>query len=120
MEARGIGKAIEEVLGRFALIQRCQSHKKENVVSYLSKGEQVTFRKRLQGAYEEPTYERAKEALKGVKKELSLINKSAVRSLEEGLEEPLTLHRLGLFEKLGRSLKTTNCIESVMALIGQW
>ena len=54
-----------------------------------------------------------------VKRELSLINESAVRSLEEGLEETLTLHRLGLFEKLGKSLKTTNCIESIMALIGQ-
>ena len=39
--------------------------------------------------------------------------------LEEGLEETLTLHRLGLFEELGKSLKTTNCIESLMALIGQ-
>jgi len=43
----------------------------------------------------------------------------AVRSIEEGLEQALTLHRLGLFEKLGRSLKTSNCIESLVALIGQ-
>ena len=60
-----------------------------------------------------------KAALYQITKELSLINESAVRSLEEGLEETLTLHRLGLFEELGRSLKTTNCIESLMALIGQ-
>lgn len=51
--------------------------------------------------------------------EFSLVNESAVRSLEEQLEQTLTLHRLGLFEKLGRSLKTTNTIESVMTLIGQ-
>jgi transposase-like protein len=117
--SKGIRKAVEDILGRFVLIQRCQWHKRENVVSYLSKGDQATFRKHLQRAYEEPTYEQAKEALKKVKRELSLINESAVRSLEEGLEETLTLHRLGLFEKLGRSLKTTNCIESIMALIGQ-
>jgi putative transposase len=54
-----------------------------------------------------------------VSRELSLVNESAVRSLEEGLEQTLTLHRLGLFERLGRSLKTTNTIESIMALIGQ-
>ena len=54
-----------------------------------------------------------------VGRELEPINESAVRSLEEGLEETLTLHRLGLFEELGKSLKTTNCIESLMALIGQ-
>jgi transposase-like protein len=43
----------------------------------------------------------------------------AVLNLEEGLEETLTLHRLGLFEKLGKSLKTSNSIESVMSLIEQ-
>ena len=61
----------------------------------------------------------AKEALKRVKEELSFINESAVKSLEEGLEETLTLHRLGLFKELGKSLRTTNCIESLMSLIGQ-
>ena len=54
-----------------------------------------------------------------VGRELKPINESAVKSLEEGLEETLTLHRLGLFEELGKSLNTTNCIESLMALIGQ-
>ena len=42
-----------------------------------------------------------------------LINQSAVNSLDEGFEETLTLHRLGLFPKLGRSFKTTNCLENV-------
>ena len=40
-------------------------------------------------------------------------------SLEEGLEETLTLHRLGLFKHLGKSFKTTNCLESIMSLVGQ-
>lgn len=117
--SRGIRKAVGEVFGEYAIIQRCQWHKRENVVSYLPKGRQATFRKLLQRAYGEPTYEGAKEAIRRLKRELSLINESAVRSLDEGLEETLTLHRLGLFEKLGRSLKTTNSIESIMALIGQ-
>jgi len=117
--SKGIRKAVEEIFSRYALIQRCQWHKRENVVDYLPKATQAPFRKRLQRAYEEPTYEGAKRALMRVNRELSLINESAVRSLEEGLEETLTLHRLGLFEKLGKSLKTTNCIESIMALIGQ-
>ena len=89
------------------------------MLSYLVKEHQETFRRKLQRAYQEPTYEKAKAALMKVKKELSLINESAVRSLEEGLEETLTLHRLGLFEKLGKSLKTSNSIESVMSLIEQ-
>ncbi|MDP6426175.1 MAG: hypothetical protein QF443_04220 [Dehalococcoidia bacterium] len=53
-----------------------------------------------------------------VKKELSILNQSAVRSLEEGLEETLTLHRLGMFPKLGTSFKTTNCIENIMRQVG--
>jgi putative transposase len=48
-----------------------------------------------------------------------LINRSAISSLEEGLEETLTLHRLGLFQELGVSFKTTNCMESLMVLVGQ-
>jgi transposase-like protein len=117
--SKGIRKAVEGVLGGYVLIQRCQWHKRENVVRYLSKEHQDLFRRKLQRAYQESTYEQTKETLLKVKKELSLINESAVRSLEEGLEETLTLHRLGLFEELGTSLKTTNCIESLMSLIGQ-
>ena len=77
------------------------------------------MRRKLQEAYEEPTYEKAKGKLLKIRKELEQINRSAVNSLDEGFEETLTLHRLGLFQELGISFKTTNCIESLMALIGQ-
>lgn len=117
--SKAFKKSVEEVFSGYALIQRCQWHKRENVLKYLPKGKQETFRKKLQSAYEEPIYEDAKKALNKVKKELSLINESAVRSLEEGLEETLTLHRLGLFVELSKSLKTTNCIESLMSQLGQ-
>jgi transposase-like protein len=117
--SKGLRKAVEKVFGGYALIQRCQWHKRENVLSYLSREHQETFKRKLQRAYQEPTYEKARAALMKVKKELSLINESAVCSLEEGLEQTLTLHRLGLFEKLGRSLKTSNSIESLMSLIEQ-
>ncbi|MEE9293810.1 MAG: IS256 family transposase, partial [Phycisphaerae bacterium] len=53
-----------------------------------------------------------------VRAELNLLNQSAVASLDEGFEETLTLHRLGLFQELGRSFKTTNCIENLNSLIG--
>jgi len=117
--SKGIRKAVEEVFGAYALIQRCQWHKRENVLAYLPKGRKAHFRRLLQNAYEQPTYEASKGALMRVKKELSLVNKSAVRRLEEGIEQTLTLHRLGLFEKQGRSLTTSNSIESPMSLIGQ-
>jgi transposase-like protein len=117
--SKGIRKAIKEVFGRHAIVQRCQWHKRENVVSYLPRGSQERIRKKLQGAYNKETYEEAKEALQVVKNELRPINESAVRSMEEGLEETLTIHRLGLYKELKRSFTTTNMIESVMSLIGQ-
>ena len=110
---KGLHKGIREVMGDKTVIQRCQWHKRENVVSYLDKENQAAFRRKLQAAYGLPTYEKAKARLESIKRELSLINQSAVKSLEEGLEETLTLHRLGLFKKLGDSFKTTNCIENV-------
>ncbi|MGB9627547.1 MAG: IS256 family transposase [Thermodesulfobacteriota bacterium] len=117
--SKGLRKAIYGVFGGKALIQRCQWHKRENVVSYLPKSMQAQMRRRLQEAYQEPTYERAKEKLSKIRKELQLLNQSAVSSLDEGLEETLTVHRLGMFRELGISFKTTNCIESLMALVGQ-
>jgi transposase-like protein len=117
--SKGLRKAIYGVFGNKVLIQRCQWHKRENVVSYLPKTMQASMRRKLQGAYQEVTYEKAKERLSKIRKELQLINQSAVSSLDEGMEETLTLHRLGLFRELGISFKTTNCIESLMALVGQ-
>jgi len=117
--AKGIRKAIREVFGAYAIVQRCQWHKRENVVSYLPKHAQERVRKKLQGAYTKDTYDEAKKALQAIKRELMPVNESAVRSLEEGLEETLTIHRLGLYKELKRSFTTTNMIESVMSLIGQ-
>lgn len=115
---KGLYKGVKDVMGKKAVIQRCQWHKRENVVSYLDKKLQEIFRKKLQAAYEQPTYEKAKKRLAAIKRELQLINENAVTSLEEGLEETLTLHKLGLFTKLGESFKTTNCIENVNRLLG--
>jgi transposase-like protein len=110
---KGLYKGIVEVMGERAVIGRCQWHKRENVVDYLSKERRDGFRAKLQAAYEEPSYELAKRALMTIRAELKLINESAVNSLDEGFEETLVLHRLGLFDKLGKSFKTTNCIENV-------
>jgi len=114
---KGLRAAVKKAFGRRALVHRCQWHKRENVVSYLSKGEQASLRKRLQGAYNRPEYDEALAALTQIHHELEERNQSAAGSLEEGLEETLTLHRLGVYGVLGRSLKTTNCLESVNALI---
>ena len=116
---KGLTAAIREAFrrrGTRAAIQRCQWHKRENVVSYLPKSDQKYWRRRLQEAYERPTYDEARTKLDQIKKELEEINLSAASSLEEGLEETLTLHRLGVFAVLGKSLKTTNGLESIFSM----
>lgn len=115
--AKGLKKGVQNVFGVKTWIQRCQWHKRENVVSYLNKDEKENFRRKLQAAYEEPTYVKAKARLCAIHRELECINLSAASSLEEGMEETLTLHRLGLFRELGISLKTTNILENINRLL---
>lgn len=117
---KGLLKAIRNVFSGRVLIQRCQWHKRENIVSYLPKGLQEEFRRKLSQAYHIADYNEAKKEFEKIKKELSIINQSAAASLEEGFEETLTLQRLGLFEKLGESFKTTNVIESINSRIAQY
>jgi putative transposase len=113
--AKGISSALSAAFKKKVVIQRCQWHKRENVVSYLPKSEQGWMRRRLQKAYDRPTYSEAHKALMKIRQELEERNQSAMGSLDEGLQETLTLHRLGVFARLGISFKTTNCIESVNA-----
>ena len=115
--AKGLRAAVREVFGDAVPVQRCQWHKRENVLRYLTKTEQPVWRRKLQAAYAHGSYADAKRALHRVVAELRVLNESAARSLEEGLEETLTLHRLGVFAELGTSFKTTNLLESVMARV---
>jgi transposase-like protein len=118
--AKGLFKAVREIFGEYVQVQRCQWHKRENVVAYLPEKEQPIYRRRLQQAYQKSSYEEAKAALMEIKAELKRVNRSAANSLGEGMEETLTLHRLGLFEELGKSLKTTNCIENLNSQLGKY
>ena len=114
---KGLRAAVRKAFRNRALVHRCQWHKRENVVSDLAKSEQASWRQRLQRAYNRPEYDEALAALETLRRELEDRNQSAAGSLNEGLDETLTLHRLGLYGVLGRSLKTTNCLESINALV---
>jgi len=118
--SKGLRKAVEEVFGEFNLTQRCQWHKREDVVSYLREEQKESFRGKLQRAYNEPDYEEARLRLLEIRDELKKINRSAANSLEEGLEETLTIHRLGLVEELGRSFTTTNLIENLNSRLASY
>ncbi len=117
--SKGLRAAVEAVFGPETPVQRCQYHKRENVVAYLPKSQQELWRGKLAQAYAQPTYTEAKTALDARRAELRRLNESALRSLDEGLEETLTLHRLGVGPTLRQTLATTNMLESVFSGVEQ-
>jgi transposase-like protein len=118
--SKGINKAIKEVFGNYVLIHRCHWHKRENVLKYLNENKQDHYRRRINKAYGTDDYAEARKLIKEIISELKVENLSASRSMEEGLEETLTLHRLGLIVDFGRSFATTNCIENLNSQIEKY
>jgi transposase-like protein len=115
--AKALRAGIERVFGARAEVQRCQLHKRRNVAEYLPKNAQGDYDRRIRNAYAMTNYAEAKAELEKVFRQLERVNPSAARSLEEGLEETLTVHRLGVGELLRRSLATTNPIESCLSTV---
>lgn len=111
---------MEETFGHYAVIQRCQWHKRENVVSYLKEDQQEPVRKALQKAYSEADYTTAKKELEKIAAQLKPVNQKACNSLLEGMEETLSMQRLGLHDVLAKSFTTTNCIESLNSQIDKY
>ncbi len=48
--AKGLRKALPSVFGSQAAVQRCQWHKRENVLDYLPKSQRAAWRRKLQAA----------------------------------------------------------------------
>jgi len=118
--SKGIIKAINQRFRGYAVIQRCQWYKRENVVSYLSKPQQAIWRRKLQAAYAKTTYTEAKAELMKLSGELEEINSSAAGSLREGLEETLAIYKLKLSTELRKSSSFTNCVGSIMSQVEQY
>ena len=112
--AKALHAAVEQVWGDHAVYQRCQVHKKRNVKAYLAEEHWPELDRRLSEAYRERDYSRALSLLHATANWLKGINPSAAHSLEEGLEETITVIRLGVSELLQKSLSSTNVIESAL------
>jgi transposase-like protein len=110
--AKALRKAVMDVLGEKTPVQRCTVHKKRNVLEHLAKSERLWVSRRMTQAYNENDEAKARKQLLSLANELQRINPSAAKSLLEGLDETLTVQRLGLPEQLRRSLRSTNIIES--------
>jgi transposase-like protein len=113
--AKALRGAIRAAFGADAPVQRCQVHKKRNVTDHLARSYHRTLSLRLSAAYGMAQYADARAELEKVTKWLDEISATGADSLREGLEETLTLHRLGVPPLLRRSLSSTNLIESCFA-----
>ncbi|WP_157677499.1 transposase [Dehalobacterium formicoaceticum] len=109
---KAIHKAVRDIFGKEALIQRCQVHKKRNVLSYLPESEQANVSVAMTMAYREFEYEAAKGKLMGIANNLEYRYPKAAASLLEGLEETLAVHRLKIPGMLRETLCSTNPMES--------
>jgi transposase-like protein len=114
--AKALHAAVIRVWGKFAVIQRCQVHKRRNVEAHLPDKHHDELRERLNAAYHETNVTQARTLLTATVKWLRRISPAAAASLEEGLEETLTVVRLGLPELLRKTLSTTNPIESAFSV----
>lgn len=117
--AKALRAAVESVWGRNALIQRCQIHKRRNIKEHLAKGYWPELSRRLGEAYGETDYDRALSLLKKAAVWLEGINPDAAASLREGMEETLTVVRLGVHADLRKTLDNTNVIESAFSVVEQ-
>ena len=114
---KALTAAVKKHAGESAAIQRCQVHKRRNVLDHLTDEQKPAVAKKLNAAYALEGYDAAKEALNGLHRELMDLNPSAARSLGEGLEETLTVHRLHLPAQLRKTMASTNVIESAFSIV---
>ena len=114
--SKALHAAAKRVWGRNALIQRCQVHKKRNVQQHLPEKHWPELSRQLSAAYHETDYDVALKGLKTTARWLERLNPDAAASLREGMEETLTVVRLGVPELLRRTLATTNPIESAFSV----
>lgn len=115
--SKALHTAVRRHAGESAFLQRCQVHKKRNVVDHLPEEHKADVRRKMQNAYSMADYADAKRALELLHHELMHLNPSAARSLEEGLEETLTVHKLRVPDQLRRTLACTNVIESAFSIV---
>lgn len=118
--AKALSKAVKKLFGPNSLIQRCQIHKRRNIADHLPKHHQMRIDKRLAAAYNMNSLSEARKGVEAVYEELIDLCESAATSLEEGLEETLTVHKLGLNGSLKRILATTNSIESMFSMVRRY
>lgn len=115
--AKALRKAVKDVFGDRALIQRCQEHKRRNVAEQLPESMRPSVRRAMKTAYRCRDAKRARRLLDALAERLDAEHPGATASLREGLDETLTVLDLGLPERLEQTLRTTNPIDNMFGSV---
>jgi putative transposase len=113
---KAIRSAVVSTFGKHAVIQRCRAHKRRNVLDHLPQSERTFIGRKLDQAWKETNADRAESQLLALAKHLEVKHPGAAASLLEGLDETLTVTRLGLSPSLLRTFKSTNPVESMISV----
>jgi putative transposase len=115
--SKALRAGVRKYCGDASPILRCQLHKRRNICDHFAEEDQPGWERKLANAYDLRSYREAKAALLRIHHDLNHVNPSAARSLEEGMEETLTLHRLQVPVELWKTLRSTNVIESAFSIV---
>lgn len=114
--AKALSAAVKRVFGDRALIQRCTLHKRRNVTDHLPKSQQRFVDRKLAKAFNHADPDAGLAAAKALARQLEDAHPDAAASLREGLEQMFTVRRLGVGDRLARSLSCTNAVESMISI----
>lgn len=115
--AKALASGVKSVFGKHAVIQRCTLHKRRNVADYLDLITAWTIDSRLAKAFSDVEAARGKKVAEGIARQLEAKHPQAAASLREGLDEMFAVRRLGVGDRLARSLSCTNVIESMISVV---
>jgi putative transposase len=114
---KALRKAIKGVFGEHALVHRCHRHKERNVCDLLPERERPMILVRIRGAWALTDHHLARERLELLASELERTWPDAAASLREGMDDTLTLMRLGIGGQLAKTLASTNPCESMIEIV---
>jgi transposase-like protein len=114
---KAIAKAVNDVYGPCAVTQRCRRHKERNILDHLPEAERPLVQRKLRAAWAKPTADQAKSDLESLARSLARQRPGAAASLREGLDDTLTVNRLGVTGSLLKTVDSTNPVESMIEII---
>ena len=114
---KALRRAIKDVFGEHALVHRCHRHKERNICDLLPERDRPQILVRIRGAWSLTDHHLARERLELLASELERTWPDAAASMREGMDDTLTLMRLGITGQLAKTLCSTNPCESMIEIV---